>query len=126
MARQIRDTEVVLAPNGFSPQSFRWQGCTVRVLSVQSVRTLGGERRYLVGTPQGDFELGWYADVGVWVVRRSPGWLDRIRGLWRDAPRYPLPAWRRRVRWSGLRNASVSVPATTGGSHADWFAVVRQ
>jgi hypothetical protein len=126
MARQIRGTQVVLAPNGFNPRSFRWQGCTVRVLSVEGVRTLGTERRYRVRTPQGDFELGWYTDAGVWVVRRSPGWLDRVRGQWRSAPRYPLPAWRRRSRGSELRSSHVSVTAATGGGHADWFAVVRQ
>jgi|WetSurMetagenome_2_1015567.scaffolds.fasta_scaffold1366490_1 hypothetical protein len=125
MARQICSTEVTLAPNGFSPLSFRWQGCMVRVRSVQSVRTLGTERRYLVGTPLGDFVLGWFSDAGIWVVRRSPSWLDRVRGQWRDAPRYPLPAWRRRAHGSGLRNAGVSVPAATGGGHADRFAVVR-
>jgi hypothetical protein len=126
MARQILGTEVALAPNGLSPRSFRWQGRTVRVWSVQSVRTLGTERRYVVGTSQGDFELGWYADVGVWVVHRSPSWLDRIRGWWLDAPRYPLPAWRRRARMSRLRNFHISTRATAGGSHADWFVVVRQ
>jgi hypothetical protein len=126
MARQVRGTEVRLAPNGFSPQSFRWLGCIVRVLSVESVRTVGTERRYLVSTVQGKFELGWYTEAGVWVVRRSPGWLERVRGQWRDAPRYPLPAWRRRSRGSGLRGSLVSVPVVAGGDHADWFVVVRQ
>jgi hypothetical protein len=126
MARQIRSTEVVLTPNGFGPQSFRWQGCMVRVQSLRSIRTVGGERRYLVSTPRGDFELGWYSDADVWIVRRSPSWLDRVRGQWRDAPRYPLPAWRRRARGSGHQNVRVSVPVAAGGGYADRITVVRQ
>jgi hypothetical protein len=112
--RQTNRVQVSLAPDGFRPWSFRWQGRVVRVLSVESVRTLGTERRYLVRTAGGNFELGWYTEAGVWVVRRSPSWLDRVWVEWRNTPRYPLPAWRRRVRKGG-----------TGGDHADWFTLVR-
>ena len=114
MIRPTSRVQVSLAPDGFSPRSFRWQDRVVRVLSVESVRTLGTERRYLVRTAEGNFELGWYTEAGVWILRRSPSWLDRVWVEWRNAPRYPLPTWRRRVRRSG-----------TGGDHADWLTLVR-
>ena len=114
MMRQRSRVQVSLAPDGFSPRSFRWQDRVVRVLSVESVRTLGTERRYLVRTAEGNFELGWYTEAGVWILRRSPSWLDRVWVEWRNTPRYPLPTWRRRVRRSGA-----------GGDHADWLALVR-
>ena len=114
MTRQRSRVQVSLAADGFSLRSFRWQDRVVRVLSVESVCTLGTERRYQVRTVEGNFELGWYTEAGVWIVRRSPSWLDRARVEWRNAPRYPLPAWRRRVRRGG-----------TGGDHADWLALVR-
>jgi len=114
MTWQNSRVRVSLAPNGFSPWSFHWQGRVVRVLSVESVRTVGTERRYLARTTEGNFELGWYTEAGIWVVRRSPSWLDRVWVEWRNGPRYPLPAWRRRVRRGGA-----------GGDHADWLALVR-
>jgi hypothetical protein len=114
MIRQRSRVQVSLAPDGISPRSFRWQDRMVRVLSVESVRTLGTERRYLVRTAEGNYELGWYTEAGVWILRRSPGWLDRVWVEWRNAPRYPLPTWRRRVRRS-----------EAGGDHADWLALVR-
>ena len=114
MAWQTRRVQVSLASNGFSPRSFQWQGRVVRVLAVESIRTLGTERRYLVRTAGGNFELGWYTEAGIWVVRCSPSWLDRVWVEWRNAPRYPLPTWRRRIRRGGM-----------GGDHADWFALVR-
>ena len=115
MTRQTSRVQVSLAPNGFSPRSFHWQSRLVRVLSVESIRTFGTERRYLVRTAEGNFELGWYTEADVWIVRRSPSWLDRVWVEWRNAPRYPLPEWRRRVRRGG-----------TGGDHADRLALVRQ
>jgi hypothetical protein len=126
MSRHTSRVQVSLAPNGFSPRSFRWQGRVVRVLSVESVRTLGAERRYLVRTVCGSFELGLYADASIWLVRRSPSWLDRVWAEWRNAPRYPLPVWRRRARGSEMTNSCISAPTMTGGDHADWLALVRQ
>ena len=130
MIRQTSRVQVSLAPNGFSPHSFRWQGRALRVLSVESVRTLGTERRYLVRRARGSFELGWYTDASIWVVRRSPSWFDRVWAEWRNAPRYPLPVWRRRARIpassSEMKNSCISVPTVTGGDHADRLALVRQ
>ena len=114
MIRQRSKVQVSLAADGISPRSFRWQDRTIRVLTVEGVRTLGTERRYLVRTSEGNYELGWYMEAGVWILRRSPSWLDRVCVEWRSAPRYPLPTWRRRVRRNGA-----------GDDHADWLALVR-
>ncbi|PKO21843.1 MAG: hypothetical protein CVU38_12700 [Chloroflexi bacterium HGW-Chloroflexi-1] len=118
---------VTLAPDSLRPRSFRWQGRSFRVLGVESVNTFGAERRFRVRTSEGRFELGLCTEEGSWRVRRRPTWLGRIWARWQNAPRYPLPAWRRRSRRVAAQVKQVApAPLVTGGVHADRFAVVRQ
>ncbi len=122
MARENTAVHVVLAPDGFYPLAFQGREAMVRVLSVESVCTFGAERRYRVRTAQGEFELGLRTDTGDWLVRRSPGWLSRARARWLNAPRYPLPSWRRRARRTAVAWAPLAI--RPGGDHADRFALV--
>jgi hypothetical protein len=115
--RQSR-VRVTMTSGGYYPLSFRWRERHVRVLGVASINTFGTERRFRVLTPVGTFELGWFIDRGLWYVRRAPGFLGRFLARWQNAPRYPLPAWRRRSRRQPM-------PLTgQGGLHADRVAVV--
>lgn len=118
--------QVVLAPDGFSPQLIRWEGSSVRVLSVEAFRTTGLRRRFQVRTLDGPYELELHVGTGAWAISRRPGWLARVRAILAAQPRYPLPAGRRRARLPvTARPASVSAPAS-GGSHAGRLALVRQ
>jgi len=135
MSDQDRVLQVALAPDGFYPQAFRWEGRLVRVLAIESVNTFGTERRFRVRSATGRFELGFYTDAGVWRLRRKPGWLGRLWARWQNAPRYPLPVWRRRSRRTVVAAAArakvaqirwPSVAGWAGGRHAERLAVVRQ
>lgn len=86
------------AQNGMIPQAFRWQGRTLRVLSVETLGLRGSERRFRMRTVEGPYELAVDIRSGRWLMRRTPGWLDRVRADIQRTPRYPLPAWRRRGR----------------------------
>jgi hypothetical protein len=97
MAHRKKELQVILASNGFYPQAFEWRGRTVRVQVVRNVATYGTQRRYLVQTAEGCFELALDRNTGAWQMRHSPNWLDRLWARWQNAPRYPLPARRRRA-----------------------------
>jgi hypothetical protein len=100
---------VKMALGGWRPQVFWWQGRRYRVLALEGMRTLGGERLYRLSTGQGNFELAVDPATACWRVRRSPGWLARLWNRWQNGARYPLPAWRRR----GYRSAA-AFPEKTG------------
>ena len=119
MVEQTNRVKVTMAAGGYYPLSFRWRGRHVRVLGVASINTFGTERRFKVLTPDGAFELGWFREQGLWYLRRGPGLLSRFLARWQNAPRYPLPAWRRRAR------RGQTPLAGRGGWHADRVAVVR-
>ena len=116
---------VKVSADGIRPLVFRWCGEVVRVLSVEGMGTCGAERHYRVRTVKGRFVLAFCADSGIWRMRRQPTWLERVRARWQDAPRYPLPAWRRRTRQAEVVRSKSPVPVVAGGSHADWLVVVR-
>jgi hypothetical protein len=97
------DLKILLAPNSGAPTAFRWRGRTVRVLSVEAVRTERMERRYRLGTPEGRYELGVRLDSGAWQIRRGPGLLARWWAQVQRTPRYWLPASRRRGAWRASR-----------------------
>jgi hypothetical protein len=103
MTDQTETLHVISGPSRFYPHAFRWQGRTVRVLAVESIKTLGMERRYRVRTGQGYFELSLCTDADAWRLRRSPGVLSRLWARWRNAPRFPLPFWRLRARRTVVR-----------------------
>ncbi len=113
---------VTLAPNGFYPRSFRWRGRTVRVLSVDRISTWGAERRFAVRTAMGSFELGCTLDARAWLVRREPGWFDRIVARLHRLPRYPLPPWKRR----SFVFAAAVVREVRREGYANRLALVRQ
>ncbi len=102
MAHQADELQVIYAVRDRYPRAFWWRGRQYRVLSLESVRVVGRERRYRLATAAGCFELA-QTSSGLWQVRRTPGWLSRVRVRWQNAPRYPLPAWRRRAFQSALR-----------------------
>ncbi len=106
---------VRLAPGGFLPQAFQWEGRSQRILAVHSVKTCGAERRYRVASTEGYFELGLDVRSGAWYVRRHPNWLSRILYRWQHGARYPLPAWRRRrpapARASRTARPGAALPA---------------
>ena len=81
-----------LAPNGFYPRAFRWQGRALRVLSVDRISTSGTERRFRVRTAIGPFELGLLTDASRWRVRRAPNWLDRMWARFQRMPSLPAAA----------------------------------
>ncbi len=103
MADQTSPLKVILGSSRFYPHAFRWQGRTVRVLAVESIKTLGLERRYRVRTGQGYFELSLFTDSGAWWLHRSPNVLSRLWARWQNVPRYPLPFWRLRTRRTVIR-----------------------
>ena len=51
------DVQVILAPDGFYPQTIQWQGGTLHVLCVEGFQTTGMQRRFRVRTPEGPFEI---------------------------------------------------------------------
>lgn len=95
---ELQPLRVYMAAGGLVPQAFRWHGSTLRVLNVEMLGLRGNERRYRLHTARGVYVLGVDTHSGAWMMRRQPGPLAR---LWADiqrAPRYSLPAARRRVR----------------------------
>ncbi len=108
MAKPDRDLRVTLAPGGFFPQAFHWQGRFYRVLAVHAIRTCGLERRYRVASAAGYFELAVNIYSGVWHLRHAPNWLSRAWYQLHHGPRYPLPAWRRRRARVGAGRPPVS------------------
>lgn len=101
---------VTMAPDGFYPRSWRWQGRGVRVLTVEEVYTSGLERRYRVRTPEGRYELGYHTGTGEWQMRRAPMWFQRLWAHMQDVPRYPLPARRRRGQRQAATPAASARP----------------
>ena len=97
LSNKMKSVQLVVRPDGFTPQAFRWEGALVRVLTVECFRTYGTERRYRVRTPIGRYELSFFADAKLWFVRRSPSRLGRALCRWETMPRYTLPMWRRRA-----------------------------
>ena len=126
MAMSIERLQVTLAPNGFYPRAFRWQGRALRVLSVDRISTFGTERRFRVRTAIGPFELGWLTDACLWRVRHAPNWLDRMWARFQRMPRYPLPPWRRRVYRLAATPRLASAVGMRREGHANRFALVRQ
>jgi hypothetical protein len=126
MATSIEGLQVILAPNGFYPRAFRWQGHTLRVLSVDRISTFGIERRFRVRTAIGPFELGLLTDACLWRVRREPHWLNRMWARFQRRPRYPLPPWRRRIFRLAATQSLAPAVEMRRGSHANRLALVRQ
>ena len=124
MRYQVRVVRTVTSLDGFFPHMFRWRERVVRVLSVEKIQTCGRERRYWVRTAEGSFELALTIDAGKWYVRRCPSWLGRVRARWHNAPRYPLPSWRRRARATPPRLQLDRSAAMRGGDHANGLALV--
>ncbi len=118
MAKPNKGLRVALAPGGFFPQAFRWQGHLHRVLAVHSIRTCGLERRYRVASAAGYFELALNVYSGTWHVRHAPNWLSRLWYQLHNGPRYPLPVWRRR------RARIVAERQLLRREHASRFALV--
>ncbi len=110
----MSNVRVRLAPGGFLPQAFKWEGRSYRVLAVHSVKVYGAERRYRVATADGYFELAVALPGGAWRVRRWPNSLSRALYRLQHGPRYPLPAWRRRralpARVAAAGHPRVSAP----------------
>jgi hypothetical protein len=126
MKSQATDTRVRLAPDGFYPQTFHWQGCTLRVLYIEGFRTAGMQRRFRVRTLVGSFELGLDLSTGIWRILRRPGWLARARAHLAAQPRYPLPAGRRRAHLPLAVRPPLAATASEGGERASRLALVRQ
>jgi len=126
MKSQTADVRVMLASDGFYPQSLSWQGGTLRVLCVEDFRTAGMQRRFRVRTLEGSFELGLDLSTGMWRILRRPGWLARARAHLAAQPRYPLPAGRRRAHLPLAVRPPLTAAASEGGSHAGRLALVRQ
>ena len=124
ITRTMRSVVVTVGADGLTPQAFRWDAARVRVLGVQSIEAVGAERRYGVRTRRGCFELSLFVDTGRWFVRRSPTRLGQLVLRWQSAPRYGLPAWRRRIRGGSASARGVVVRESVGGSHADGLALV--
>jgi hypothetical protein len=101
MAHQANELQVIYAVRDRYPRAFWWRGRQYRVLSLESMRVVGHERRYRLATAAGCFELA-QSPSGSWQVHRTPGWLSRVRVRWQNTPRYPLPAWRRRSYQTAL------------------------
>jgi hypothetical protein len=125
MEHPIVALPVMVAPDGFYPRTFEWQGRLVRVAAVEMMYTSGIERRFRVRTVEGQFELGFRVGAGVWCLRRHPGWLGRAWARLQNLPRYPLPAGRRRARRTAGGQGFMQDPIAKGGHDADRFALVR-
>lgn len=95
-ARTLDEVRVRLADDGFYPQTFRWGGRDVRVLSVGGMTTCGGERRFRVRTVEGVYELTQDLRARVWRMRRSPTWFSRTLAQMAQEPRYTRPGESRR------------------------------
>lgn len=87
---------VVLDPEGFYPRGLRWRGRAIRVLYVEETFTCGLERRHRLRTPEGTYEVGLHSGTGLWQMRRTPAWHQRLWMRIQDMPRYPAPIRRRR------------------------------
>ncbi len=98
MTTGVQKLRVYMAQDGLVPQAFRWQGRTLRVLHVEALGLRGSERRFRMRTAEGPYDMAVDTRTGRWAMRRTPGWLDRVRAAIQRTPRYPLPAWRRRGR----------------------------
>ena len=126
MEQQAQGLRITLRSDGFYPLALHWQGRTLRVLYVESVRTSGLERRYRVRTTEGPYVLLLRIGTGVWRIHRGPGWLDRARAHLAALPRYALPAVRRRAQ-TVVKAAPPCLPSTAeGGGHANRLTLVRQ
>lgn len=125
MARVMDELQVMLAANGFYPRAFRWQGQTLRILAVEALSTHGAERRFRVRTPIGGFELGLFADAGLWRVRRAPNWFDRAWARVRRLPRCPLPPWRRRAGGMTPAEPAAGTQPARSEDYASRLALVR-
>ncbi len=106
------------------PRAFRRQGRVQRIVEVESVVTLGAERRYRVRTLNGCFELSLFADAGEWRLRRCPGPVSRLAARWRYGPQFPVFPWRRRARCFAARGAAPASLTRAGGGYAGRLAVV--
>jgi hypothetical protein len=126
MKSQTADVRVMIASDGFYPQSLQWQGSTLRVLCVEDFRTAGVQRRFRVRTLEGSFELCLDLGTGMWRMLRRPGWLARARAHLVSRPRYPLPAGRRRAHLPPAVRPPLAAAASEGGNHASRLALVRQ
>lgn len=126
MANLDESLRVWVGSSALRPRAFRWQGRTRRVLEVESVATFGSERRYRVQTLDGCFELGLFADVGEWRLRRCPGLVSRLAARWRYGPQFPVFPWRRRARCFAAGGAAATSVARAGGGYASRLALVRQ
>lgn len=126
MADSVGEIRVTLAVDGFYPQAFRWSGRSLRVLFVEGLRTSGPERRFRVRTVEGVYELIRRTDTGVWQMRRSPSWFGRTLAQMASAPRYSLPATRRRAGCIQLASGQIKkTRSSEGGGHANGVALVR-
>jgi hypothetical protein len=92
LAETINEVRVRLAADGFYPQTFRWAGRDVRVLSIEGLHTCGFERRFRVRTVEGVYELTQDTHARIWRMRRSPTWFSRALAQIDQEPRYTLPS----------------------------------
>ena len=92
------------------PRLFCWQSKLIRVLAVDSIRTLGAEQRYRVRTAEGNFELAFFVATTTWHMRRTPTRLGRAWVRWQYQPRFPLPP----ARWRTCRSRSGYAVACLG------------
>jgi hypothetical protein len=97
VAESKNEVRVRLGPDGFYPFTFRWAGRSVRVLSVEGLRTCGPERRFRVRTVEGVYELTHDTRTQLWRMRRSPTWFSRALAQLSQEPRYTLPVAERRA-----------------------------
>jgi hypothetical protein len=110
---------VRVAPGSTTPQSFWWHGAWRRVLSIERIAAVGVERRCRAQTRDGAFELALDTTSGRWQMRRSPNWLARALAHLQNAPRYPLPAWRRRTGRRAARLAVARQRNLAASQHTD-------
>lgn len=131
MARTIEHVRVTLAGDNFYPQAFCVEGRSVRVLFVESMRTVGVERIFRVRSIEGVYELGQHTVSRVWTLRRQPSRLARALSGG-EAARYLPAAGRNRVSRAAARAQAQAHPQARpvehiveGGEHAGWSALVR-
>jgi hypothetical protein len=113
--KQDAHVVVKVAPGSSHPGLFCWHHRIVRVLAVETIRTLGTEQRYRVRTVEGYFELAFFSDVRTWRLRRTPSLLGRVWMRWLYPPRYPLPKARRRA--ARMLESTSSSGRSSGGRH---------
>lgn len=132
MAKSVEQAQVILAEDNFYPRTFRRAGRSIRVLFVESMRTVGVERLFRVRTVEGVYELAQHTVTQVWTLRREPSWWARALNAG-DAPRYQPVSGRTRVSRAAARALAQAHPQArgqreqnaNGGSHAEGFALVR-